>query len=88
MKLVIDRRKFEEVRFENGFSVKTLAEKAGVSQAAIFSYTNRSRTPNAKTIKKIADALGVKVLDIASVEEGYEETRKRHGPKRKAAVNE
>ena len=88
MKLVINRRKLEEARLENGFTVKMLAEKSGVSQAAISALINRNSVPHAGTIKKIADALGVKVQDIASVEDGYDETRKRPGPKRKTAVNE
>ena len=88
MKLVINRRKLEEARLENGFTVKMLAEKSGVSQSVISALINRNGIPRFGTIKKIADALGVNVLDIASVEEGYNETRKRPGPKRKTAVNE
>ena len=88
MKLVINRRKLEEARLENGFTVKMLAEKSGVSQSSISALINRNGVPQFGTIKKIADALGVNALDIASVEEGYNETRKRPGPKRKTAVNE
>lgn len=48
----------------SGLSQKQLAEKAGVTEAAISRYINGLREPRAITVAAIARALGVSVNDI------------------------
>lgn len=67
--------KLRELRTEKGISQKKLAEKAGLSQAAIYQWEKGTRNPRIETIQKIAEALGVKSWDLIGVD-------------RKAAVNE
>ena len=88
MKLVIYRMKIEASRLEHGYSMKQLAKEAELSEAAVRSAIYGDVTPMAGTLKKIANALGLKVSDFVTVESGYDETRKRPGRKRKAAANE
>ena len=88
MKLVIYRMKIEASRLEHGYSMKQLAKEAELSEAAVRSAIYGEAMPMAGTLKKIANALGLKVSDFVTVETGYDETRKRPGRKRKAVVNE
>lgn len=88
MKLVINRRKIEELRIEAGLGMKQLQKATGICGQTLYTTIYGDTIPFPGTLKKIADALNVKVLDIVSIEEGYDETRKRPGRKRKAAVNE
>ncbi len=46
-------------RLECGLSQKKLAEKAGVSQSAIFQWENGTRMPKLQQINKLSAALGV-----------------------------
>ena len=88
MKLVINRRKIEELRMEKGLSLKEFGEAAGVNTQTICAIRNGDSTPNPGTLKKIADALGVRVMEIASIEDGYDENHRRPGRRRKAAASE
>ncbi|EGT5086752.1 helix-turn-helix domain-containing protein [Clostridioides difficile] len=45
------------LRKSKGLTQKELAEKANISQNAIYNYENGKSTPNAKMLKKLADAL-------------------------------
>lgn len=85
MKVVINRRKIEELRIERGLSLKQFGEAAGVSWTTIHNAIYCDTVPIMGTLKKIADALGVKVLEIVSIEDGDDpQNHKRPGRKRKA----
>ena len=45
-------------------SKKSLAEKVGVSPMAITHYEAGTRTPDMNTVKKLANALNIKVSDF------------------------
>lgn len=51
--------KLKATRIKKGMSQKTLADIAGVSQAAIYQWEKGTRTPKIEQIQKIADALEV-----------------------------
>lgn len=51
-------------RLMNNWSKKDLAEKVGISPMAITNYENGDRMPDMTTIKKIAEALNVRVTDF------------------------
>lgn len=58
-----------KVRRSRGFSQRGLAERAGVSPSSIYELENRRRKANPSTLRKLADALGVEVVDLLEVEE-------------------
>lgn len=88
MKLVINRRKIEELRIEKGLSLKGFREAAKVSDQTIRRIISGDSIPLPGTLKKIADVLDVKVMEIVSIEDGYNENRRHSGRKRKATINE
>ena len=47
-----------------GLSRKQLAERVGVSQAAVALWVNMKTTPRAVVIPKLAEALGVSVTEL------------------------
>lgn len=88
MKLVINRRKIEELRIEKGLNLKQFGEAAGINTVTLYNAIYGDAIPLPATLKKIADVLGVKVMEIVSIEDGYNENHRRPGRKRKAAINE
>lgn len=54
-------------RLEKGYSQAQLAERAGVSKSAV-QWIDLGKGSRPSTLKKIADALGVEVGDIADLE--------------------
>ena len=55
--------KVQELRINQGFSQRQLAEKAGLSPGAVWRLEERgSGRPD--TLKKIADVLGVRPVDL------------------------
>ena len=54
-------------RLKNNLSKATLASMVGVSAMAITNYENGNRRPDMPTIKKLAQALGVRVTDFLAV---------------------
>lgn len=56
--------KIKKIRKESGITQKQLAQKLGVSQAAIVQFESEKSNPKIDTLKKIADALNVSVMDF------------------------
>lgn len=56
--------KFIALRKEHGLSHDQLAEKTGLSRAAISFIESKKRTPSILTCLKIANALGSKLSDL------------------------
>lgn len=51
-------------RLKNGLTKKALAEKVGISSMAITHYENGERTPDMQILRKLTDALQVKLVDL------------------------
>jgi transcriptional regulator with XRE-family HTH domain len=60
--------KIKELRKEKKLTQSELAEKSGLSRVSIGNYERCDRIPDAIVVKKIADALNVKILDLYEVE--------------------
>ena len=59
----VDVAQLEELRINQGLSQRQLSEKAGLSPGAVWNLENRgSGRPD--TLKKIADVLGVRPIDL------------------------
>lgn len=56
------------LRKSKGLTQKELAEKANISQNAIYNYENGKSVPNAKILKKIEDALETNLTTIRLLE--------------------
>lgn len=56
--------RIRELREAKGWGQRELAERSGVSQSAISDIENGKRDPSIKTVKKVAIALGVTILDL------------------------
>lgn len=52
------------LRIVKGLTLKELAEKAEVTEAALSRYENGKRTPKVTTACAIADALGITINDL------------------------
>lgn len=61
--LVVSNR-IKTIRYEKGFTQRTLAEKAKLSYGFISDIENGKRIPSLSTLDKIAKALGVKPTDL------------------------
>lgn len=83
MKLVINKRKIEESHVEKGWSISRLAKESKVTPIVVTKTINGQSIPQPSTLKRIADALGLKVMDIASIEDGCDISRNKAGRKRK-----
>lgn len=62
-----DHEALRRLRKEKGHSGYTLAEESGVSQSRISELEAGSIPVRSMTAKRLADALGVGILDIATV---------------------
>jgi transcriptional regulator with XRE-family HTH domain len=58
-----------KLRRSKGFSQRSLAEEAGVSPSSVYEIEARRRKANPSTLRKIAGALGVEVVDLLEEEE-------------------
>jgi transcriptional regulator with XRE-family HTH domain len=56
--------RIKEIRERIGMTQAELSEKAGLSQEHISRIENGKFTPNVKTADRIAEALGVTLMDI------------------------
>lgn len=56
--------RIKEIRKKKGFSQKQLAQKAGLSIAAIQGYEQGKYKPKQETVNRIADALGVEAYEL------------------------
>ena len=57
-------------RLRNGLSRKELAERVGVSPMSITHYENEERKPEIGILRRLANALGVKLADFLAVRNG------------------
>ena len=55
--------KLRELRLNQGYSARALSKRAGLTDAAVWMVENRG-SAKPETLKKIADVLGVKVVDL------------------------
>jgi len=56
--------RIKEIREQVGMTQAELSEKSGLSQEHISRIENGKFTPNVKTADKLAEALGVTLMDI------------------------
>lgn len=56
--------KIKQVRLSQNMTQKKLAEKCGMADSAIRKYESGKITPKFETVKKIADALNIRPLDL------------------------
>lgn len=56
--------KIKQARKKAGYTQKELGEKLGISQVRVAQYENGIRNPKIETIKKIAEALNVEIIDL------------------------
>ena len=68
-------------RLKNNLNMTQLAEKTGLTKMAISYYEKGERTPDMETLKKLADALNVKVMDFMLLRN--EKLHFKHGAFRK-----
>lgn len=54
-------------RFEQGWSIRELSEASGVDATTISSMEAGRTNPHARTVKRLADALGCSVAALLSV---------------------
>lgn len=57
--------KLKTIRTEKGYSQELLASKIGVRKQTISRYENSEREPNIRTAKRIANALGISLEELA-----------------------
>ena len=53
-----------ELRLEQGWSLKELASNAGVTEKTLIDLEHERHPARPKTVKKVADALGVSVREL------------------------
>ena len=70
-------------RLKNNMTKKALSEAIGVTPMAITNYENDERQPNLDTIKKLAEALNIRVTDF--LENSGSDLKFTHGKFRKGA---
>ena len=58
-----------KIRRSKGFTQRSLAEVADMSPSSIYEIEVGRRKPNPSTLRKLADALGVQVVDLLEEEE-------------------
>jgi transcriptional regulator with XRE-family HTH domain len=63
-----DGKLIRRMREERGFSLRPFAEKSGTHFTNLSRIENGTRHPRPQTLKRIADALGVPITDIATHE--------------------
>ena len=64
MAIMFNGGKVKEIREKKGFSQRVLAERTGLSLTTIGYYEINMREPKATQLKRLADALGVKMEDF------------------------
>lgn len=57
--------KLKQLRLQAGLTQDALAAKIGVQKQTISRYENSERDPNIRTAKRIADALGISLEELA-----------------------
>ncbi len=57
-------RRITELREEQGFSMRKLAERSGVSQSFISSIESGQKQPTLDSLVKLADGLGITLIEL------------------------
>jgi transcriptional regulator with XRE-family HTH domain len=70
-----------ELRLEQGLSRRVLARLAGCSPATIYSTESGRRIPIPQTARKLAAALGVRLVEVAEFEAAMDEWTGRNRQK-------
>jgi DNA-binding XRE family transcriptional regulator len=65
----LNTKAVKRLRWESGDSQKALAKKAGISSVTLLHLEQGRTKARVSTVKKIADALGVKVADITTTDD-------------------
>jgi transcriptional regulator with XRE-family HTH domain len=65
----VDGTRLRRLRRENALTMRELAERSGVSLDTILKLENGSREAQARTHRKLADALGVERRELLKREE-------------------
>ena len=62
--------RLRKLRAEKGMSQKDVADAVGMTQAAISQLESGRRVATPKTVKRLAEALGVDIEELAGEDEG------------------
>lgn len=60
---------YERIRNDRGWNNKTVAQRAGTTEATISRWKTGARSPELRTLEKIAQVLGAKLTLVDSQEE-------------------
>lgn len=63
--------KIKRLRKEKGMTQKQLAQKCGMSESALRQYEIGYRNPKIKTVRKIAEALGISIFQLTDGDYSY-----------------
>lgn len=61
----------KKARLEKGLTQKQLGELCGMADSAIRRYENSTAKPKVATLRRITDALGLKIYDLGNILEFY-----------------
>lgn len=67
-------KRLRSLMIEKGLSVEKLSEKSGILANTLYSYLNGARSPNAGTLARIAEALGVTIRVLLGAKDVPDET--------------
>ena len=73
-----------DLRLEQGLSRRVLARRAGCSPATIYTTESGRRIPIPQTARKLAGALGVRIVEVAEFDAAMDEWASRNRPKETA----
>ena len=65
----IDPEKLRRARHRKGYSLRELSEVSGSDHNRIWEYEKGRRNPQPRTIRRLAEALDVEVVDLLKEEE-------------------
>jgi len=65
-------RALAEIRLEQGMSRRALARRAGCSPVTIFGAESGRRVPIPQTARKLSEALGVELIEVAEFKSALE----------------
>lgn len=84
MKLVIDRKKYEDACKKKGYSLSKAARKADIAYPTMIRCLNNETDASLSTISKLCNVVDISMVDIVTEDYDTEEIERR-GRKRKEA---
>lgn len=75
MKAVLNFDAVELAAMRKGWGMKETARKAGLSEATLFQIRKRGGRGFSRTFGKLANALGIDVLDIVTFPDGSQQVK-------------